>query len=88
MLQKITQIARNRHIWSFCLSILPTSPNLILPGSVAFGIVTGRYDEVRVQPRPVPVDHEVGEDEGVQGLLAEPVVVALSANSLVNMTTF
>ena len=49
-----------------------------------FWNVTGWYDEVGVEPGPVSVDHEVGEDEGVQGLLAEPVIVAVATNSLVN----
>jgi hypothetical protein len=29
-----------------------------------------------------PVDHEVGEDEGVEGLLAQAVVLTHSANAL------
>ena len=49
-----------------------------------FWNVTGWYDEVGVEPRSVSVDHEVWKDEGVQGLLAEPVIVAVATNSLVN----
>jgi hypothetical protein len=43
---------------------------------------TCRDDQVRVEPRSVAVDHEVGEEEGVEGLLAEPVVLAVASDSL------
>ena len=39
-------------------------------------------DEVRVQPGSVAVDHEVREDVGIEGLLAQTVVVAGGAYTL------